>query len=92
MSARDRKFLDDWISGHMPLATEYRLGLRNRALSYEVKLCAPSRAISSWACIWVMPVSFLHEMLLNTVREVTGKEGAFIQWNGTGPSKGPTAG
>ncbi|WP_136622742.1 MULTISPECIES: hypothetical protein [Mesorhizobium] len=34
----------------------------------------------------------LHEVLLNAVREVTGKEVAFIQWNGTGPSKGPTAG
>ncbi|MER8415226.1 hypothetical protein NKH97_29965 [Mesorhizobium sp. M0870] len=29
----------------------------------------------------------LLEVLLNTVREVTGKEVAFIQWNGTGPSK-----
>jgi hypothetical protein len=33
----------------------------------------------------------LHEVLLNTVREVTGKEVAFIQWNGTGPAKGSTA-
>ncbi|MES0137543.1 hypothetical protein NKJ88_21695 [Mesorhizobium sp. M0016] len=29
----------------------------------------------------------LHEVLLKAVREVTGKEVAFIQWNGTGPSK-----
>nr|WIE92520.1 hypothetical protein P9270_004765 [Mesorhizobium sp. WSM4875] len=27
----------------------------------------------------------LHEALLKTVREVTGKDAAFIQWNGTGP-------
>ncbi|RWA64411.1 hypothetical protein [Mesorhizobium sp.] len=27
----------------------------------------------------------LHEALLKTVREVTGKEVAFIRWNGTGP-------
>lgn len=27
----------------------------------------------------------LHEVLLRTVREVTGKEVAFIRWNGTGP-------
>jgi hypothetical protein len=33
----------------------------------------------------------LHEVLLTAVREVTGKEVAFIQRNGTGPSKGPTA-
>ncbi|ESZ56500.1 hypothetical protein [Mesorhizobium sp. L103C131B0] len=32
----------------------------------------------------------LHEVLLKAVREVTGKEVAFIQWNGTGPSKGPS--
>lgn len=29
----------------------------------------------------------LHEVLLKAVREVTGKEVSFIQWNGTGPSK-----
>jgi hypothetical protein len=29
----------------------------------------------------------LHEVLLQAVREVTGKEIGFIQWNGTGPSK-----
>ncbi|MER9353305.1 hypothetical protein NKI61_08385 [Mesorhizobium sp. M0514] len=29
----------------------------------------------------------LHEVLLKAVREVTAKEVAFIQWNGTGPSK-----
>ena len=29
----------------------------------------------------------LHEVLLKAVREVTGKEVAFIQWNGTGPSR-----
>ncbi|ESX54678.1 hypothetical protein X760_27855 [Mesorhizobium sp. LSHC422A00] len=29
----------------------------------------------------------LHEVMLKAVREVTGKEVAFIQWNGTGPSK-----
>ncbi len=34
----------------------------------------------------------LHQVLLNAVREVTGKEVAFIQWNGTGPSRPPTAG
>ncbi|MFA6031447.1 MAG: hypothetical protein WC889_00910 [Myxococcota bacterium] len=33
----------------------------------------------------------LHEVLLKAVREVTGKEVSFIQWNGTGPSR-PTAG
>ncbi|TGQ27676.1 MULTISPECIES: hypothetical protein [unclassified Mesorhizobium] len=27
----------------------------------------------------------LHEALLKTVREVTGKEAEFIRWNGTGP-------
>ncbi|PWJ86920.1 hypothetical protein C8D77_12018 [Mesorhizobium loti] len=34
----------------------------------------------------------LHEVLLKAVRDVTGKEVTFIHWNGTGPSKGPTAG
>ncbi|RUX05455.1 hypothetical protein EOA30_12230 [Mesorhizobium sp. M8A.F.Ca.ET.059.01.1.1] len=34
----------------------------------------------------------LHQVLLNTVREVTGKEVPFIQRNGTGPSRPPTAG
>ncbi|TGQ94610.1 hypothetical protein EN851_03375 [Mesorhizobium sp. M8A.F.Ca.ET.208.01.1.1] len=29
----------------------------------------------------------LHEVLLKAVREVTGKEVAFIQWNTTGPVK-----
>ncbi|RJT26622.1 hypothetical protein D3227_37150 [Mesorhizobium waimense] len=30
----------------------------------------------------------LHEVLLKTVREVTGKEVEFIRWNGTGPVQG----
>ncbi|RWD03763.1 MAG: hypothetical protein EOS58_17025 [Mesorhizobium sp.] len=34
----------------------------------------------------------LHEALLKTVREVTGKEVAFIRWNGTGPVMPSTAG
>ncbi|TIT82494.1 MAG: hypothetical protein E5W45_01685 [Mesorhizobium sp.] len=34
----------------------------------------------------------LHEALLKTVREVTGKEVEFIRWNGTGPVMPPTAG
>jgi hypothetical protein len=34
----------------------------------------------------------LHEALLATVREVTGSKAPFIHWNGTGPSKAPTAG
>jgi len=29
----------------------------------------------------------LHEVLLQAVRDVTGKEVEFIQWNGTGPSR-----
>ncbi|ESX81597.1 hypothetical protein [Mesorhizobium sp. LSHC412B00] len=32
----------------------------------------------------------LHEVLLKAAREITSKEVAFIQWNGTGPSKGPS--
>ncbi|MBZ9737976.1 hypothetical protein LB563_02580 [Mesorhizobium sp. CO1-1-4] len=28
----------------------------------------------------------LHEVLLNVVREVTGKGVEFIRWNGTGPA------
>ncbi|MER9702182.1 hypothetical protein [Mesorhizobium sp. M0146] len=31
----------------------------------------------------------LHDVLLQGVREVTGKEVAFIQWNGTGPVRSP---
>ncbi|TIN24556.1 MAG: hypothetical protein E5Y31_17145 [Mesorhizobium sp.] len=34
----------------------------------------------------------LHEVLLKAVWEITGQEVTFIQWNGTGPSKAPTAG
>ncbi|AZO55676.1 MULTISPECIES: hypothetical protein [unclassified Mesorhizobium] len=34
----------------------------------------------------------LHEVLLKTVREVTGKEVEFIQWNTTGPVRPPSAG
>jgi hypothetical protein len=34
----------------------------------------------------------LHDVLLKAVREVTGKEVAFIQWNTTGPVQPPTAG
>lgn len=34
----------------------------------------------------------LHEVLLKTVREVTGKEVGFIQWNTTGPVRPPTGG
>ncbi|MGX7872856.1 hypothetical protein ACVDG5_008525 [Mesorhizobium sp. ORM6] len=34
----------------------------------------------------------LHEVLLKTVREITGKEVPFIQWNTTGPVKPTTAG
>ncbi|BCG73872.1 hypothetical protein MesoLj113a_50300 [Mesorhizobium sp. 113-1-2] len=33
----------------------------------------------------------LHETLLKTVREVTGKEVEFIQWYGTGPVRPPMA-
>ncbi|MER8464159.1 hypothetical protein [Mesorhizobium sp. M1396] len=33
----------------------------------------------------------LHEVLLNTVREVTGKEVEFIRWNTTGPVRPPSA-
>ncbi|RJT23008.1 hypothetical protein D3227_39180 [Mesorhizobium waimense] len=31
----------------------------------------------------------LHEVLLKTVREVTGKDAAFIRWNGRGPVRLP---
>ncbi|QKC81552.1 hypothetical protein [Mesorhizobium sp. NZP2077] len=34
----------------------------------------------------------LHEALLKTVREVTGKEVEFIRWNTTGPVRPSTAG
>nr|WP_246801007.1 hypothetical protein [Mesorhizobium amorphae] len=34
----------------------------------------------------------LHEALLKTVREVTGKDPPFIQTNGTGPVRLPTDG
>lgn len=34
----------------------------------------------------------LHEVLLKAVREVTGDEVPFIQWNTTGPVRPPTAG
>jgi hypothetical protein len=27
----------------------------------------------------------LHEALLKTVKDITGQDAAFIQWNGTGP-------
>ncbi|RUT85524.1 MULTISPECIES: hypothetical protein [unclassified Mesorhizobium] len=33
----------------------------------------------------------LHEVLLKTVREVTGKEVEFIRWNATGPVLPPKA-
>ncbi|RNJ42432.1 hypothetical protein B5V01_07745 [Mesorhizobium erdmanii] len=33
----------------------------------------------------------LHEVLLRTVREVTGKEVEFIHWNTTGPVRPPVA-
>lgn len=29
----------------------------------------------------------LHELLLNAVRAITGKEVQFLQWNGTGPAQ-----
>ncbi|ESY03571.1 hypothetical protein X753_21225 [Mesorhizobium sp. LNJC399B00] len=31
----------------------------------------------------------LHDVLLQAVRDVTGEEVTFIQWNGTGPAKPP---
>ncbi|ESY73102.1 hypothetical protein LB577_31395 [Mesorhizobium sp. B283B1A] len=34
----------------------------------------------------------LHEVLLNTVRQVTGREVEFIRWNTTGPLLPPKAG
>ncbi|TPN57461.1 hypothetical protein [Mesorhizobium sp. B1-1-7] len=34
----------------------------------------------------------LHEVLLNTVRQVTGKEVEFIRWNTTGSVRPPAAG
>ena len=33
-----------------------------------------------------------HEAMLKTVRDITGKDASFIQWNGTGPVQPPTAG
>lgn len=32
------------------------------------------------------------EALLKTVRDITGQDAAFIQWNTTGPVRTPTAG
>lgn len=37
-------------------------------------------------CDHYRSLQLLHEALLRTVREVTGKE-AFIRWNGTGPAR-----
>ncbi|MDX8433457.1 hypothetical protein RFN25_08425 [Mesorhizobium abyssinicae] len=36
-------------------------------------------------CDHYRSLQLLHEALLKTVREVTGKEVGFIRWNGTGP-------
>ncbi|RWP14924.1 MAG: hypothetical protein EOR00_22205 [Mesorhizobium sp.] len=47
--------------------------------SIVVPLISPS-------CDHYRSLRVLHEALLNTVREITGKEVAFIQWNGTGPA------
>ncbi|MET3522929.1 MULTISPECIES: hypothetical protein [unclassified Mesorhizobium] len=38
-------------------------------------------------CDHYRSLQLLHEALLRTVREVTGKEVAFIRWNGTGPAR-----
>ncbi|RWA60325.1 hypothetical protein [Mesorhizobium sp.] len=38
-------------------------------------------------CDHYRSLQLLHEALLKTVREVTGKEVAFIRWNGTGPAR-----
>ncbi|MFK0690287.1 hypothetical protein ACFX5Q_19075 [Mesorhizobium sp. IMUNJ 23033] len=37
------------------------------------------------SCDHYRSMQTLHEALLKTVREVTGKEVTFIQWSGTGP-------
>ena len=34
----------------------------------------------------------VHEALLKAVRDITGKDAAFIRWNGTGPAQHPKAG
>ncbi|RVA01261.1 hypothetical protein EN932_34570 [Mesorhizobium sp. M7A.F.Ca.US.002.01.1.1] len=43
-------------------------------------------------CVHYRQTRVLHEVLLNTVRQVTGKEVGFIRWNTTGPVRPPTAG
>lgn len=43
------------------------------------------RPLISTQCDHYRSMQGLHEALLKTVREVTGKEVSFIQWNGTGP-------
>lgn len=40
-------------------------------------------------CEHYRSLQLLHSALLKTVREVTGKEVAFIRWNGTGPVQSP---
>ncbi|OWK20126.1 hypothetical protein AJ88_33730 [Mesorhizobium amorphae CCBAU 01583] len=40
-------------------------------------------------CDHFRSLQVLHAALLKTVRKVTGKDPAFIQWSGTGPVRSP---
>jgi len=44
------------------------------------------RPLISTQCDQYRSMRDLHEALLKTVREVTGQDAAFIQWNTTGPA------
>ncbi len=49
------------------------------------------RPLISPQCEHYRSMQALHERLLQTVRDVTGKEVEFIHWHGTGPVKQQTA-
>lgn len=44
------------------------------------------RPLISTQCQHYRAMRDLHEALLKTVKDVTGQEAAFIQWNTTGPA------
>ena len=40
-------------------------------------------------CAHFRALQVLHEALLKTVEDITGRDAAFIRWNGTGPAQPP---
>ncbi|QKD04258.1 hypothetical protein [Mesorhizobium loti] len=44
------------------------------------------------SCDHYRSLQAVHEVLLKSIKEITGRDASFIRWNLTGPARPPTAG